>query len=98
MNAGGAPLPVPAAAASDARERGRCRICKCVEWRACVQSEAEDWFGPCSWADATETLCTNPDCLEARAREIEGDSDNPLRVAEANELYALAAASRDGGQ
>jgi hypothetical protein len=30
--------------------------------------------------------------LEREAREIEGDSDNPLRVAIANDLYAKAAA------
>jgi hypothetical protein len=32
--------------------------------------------------------------LEREAREIEGDSDNPLRVAIANDLNAKAAALR----
>ena len=32
--------------------------------------------------------------LERQARMVEGDSDNPLRVAAANELYAKAAALR----
>ena len=39
--------------------------------------------------------------LERRARDVEGDSDNPLRVAAANKLYAEAAALRaraEGGK
>ena len=32
--------------------------------------------------------------LEARARDVEGDSDNPLRVSAANRLYEQAAALR----
>jgi hypothetical protein len=42
---------------------GVCRICRCTEDRACLI----DGVMPCSWADWTETLCTNPDCL-AKAR------------------------------
>lgn len=43
---------------------GMCRICGCVEDMACCDSVTDDeWSGPCSWADDTQTLCSNPDCL-----------------------------------
>jgi predicted Zn-ribbon and HTH transcriptional regulator len=42
--------------------------------------------------------CPEADELERRAREIEGDSDNPLRVAAANRLYAEASALRSEKQ
>lgn len=42
---------------------GRCRMCGCTEAEACLGSEEGEWSGPCGWADATQTLCSNPDCL-----------------------------------
>jgi hypothetical protein len=44
-------------------EHGRCRSCGCTEDAACVQSDNGEWDGPCGWADSSQTLCDNPDCL-----------------------------------
>jgi ParB/RepB/Spo0J family partition protein len=40
-------------------EPGTCRVCGCTEGDPC---DLED--GPCSWANAEKTLCSNPDCKE----------------------------------
>ena len=42
---------------------GSCRMCGCTEGEACLESNDGEWSGPCAWADATQTLCSNPDCL-----------------------------------
>lgn len=44
---------------------GICQICGCTELDPCyVQARSGAMPVPCSWADETRTLCTNPDCLE----------------------------------
>jgi hypothetical protein len=43
------------AAAIGAPQRGTCRICGCTHFEPCPEG--------CAWADATETLCDNPECL-----------------------------------
>jgi ParB family transcriptional regulator, chromosome partitioning protein len=40
-----------------AAQRGVCRVCGCTESTPCA--------GGCAWADKTETLCTNPNCLKS---------------------------------
>ena len=40
-------------------ERGYCRVCKCSERTSCLVDGR-----PCSWSDASETLCTSPKCLD----------------------------------
>lgn len=51
---------------------GTCRICGCTEDHAC---ETDD--GTCSWADDSETLCDNPDCVAkaAASSEAAGEVD-----------------------
>jgi hypothetical protein len=55
-------------------KKGTCRICKCTEKRACqfiVKNQGGKGSVPktCSWTDATKTLCNNPNCLKAAAKE-----------------------------
>lgn len=52
---------------------GICRICGCVEDRAClIEGLTEDPHDvrACGWADHTRTLCDNPACVTAAKREI----------------------------
>jgi hypothetical protein len=55
-------------------KRGICRICGCTPDTACVLATWPDGASvgalTCSWKDETETLCTNPACVE-KAREGE---------------------------
>jgi hypothetical protein len=49
-------------------QKGVCRICGCTDRAACILGSPgvfDDDLIVCSWADATETLCTNPKCLAA---------------------------------
>lgn len=48
---------------------GMCRVCECTEDRACTLEDS-----PCSWADDTRTLCSNPECLAVAARAAERDT------------------------
>lgn len=48
---------------------GICRICSCVEERACVVGDAPPGR-PCGWADHTRTLCDAPSCIAAAKHEI----------------------------
>lgn len=51
---------------------GRCRICGCAEENACATAIGEFGAIGCGWADASRTLCDNPDCLAAAApRELQ---------------------------
>lgn len=58
--------------------RGVCQICGCTDADSCVLEVATrrpykiviEKF-PCYWADETETLCTNPVCLNTYWRGIE---------------------------
>jgi hypothetical protein len=42
---------------------GICRHCRCTEDDPCRLYTGE----PCSWADATRTVCNNPSCLKSEA-------------------------------
>lgn len=44
---------------------GTCRYCRCTMKHACHLGGKKT----CSWADATKTLCTNPECLKQASRE-----------------------------
>jgi hypothetical protein len=51
---------------------GRCRICGCTETSACVGIPIrEGHFANCSWADSSQTLCTNPVCLEKAGAPVQ---------------------------
>lgn len=45
-------------------KRGTCRICGCTETTPCMTPG-----GPCAWAwaDKTQTLCSNPNCIRKAA-------------------------------
>lgn len=49
------PAETPDPSQSDDPQPGTCRICGCTEDHACET--------PCAWADDTQTLCDNPDCV-----------------------------------
>jgi len=57
----GATLVEPQDVEDEDAEAGVCRFCGCSESDAC----RFDGGGNCSWANDEETVCTNPDCLEA---------------------------------
>lgn len=42
---------------------GICRHCGCTEDDPCGLCTGE----PCSWADATRSVCNNPSCMKAEA-------------------------------
>jgi hypothetical protein len=42
---------------------GICRHCRCSENDPCRLCTGE----PCSWADATRTVCNSPSCMKAEA-------------------------------
>ena len=42
-------------------QAGTCRICGCTHEDPC---NVEELGGSCSWANAEQTLCNNPECLE----------------------------------
>jgi ParB family chromosome partitioning protein len=51
-------------------KKGTCQYCGCTETKACKVrtipgSKATQ---PCSWIDATKTVCSNPKCIEARKK------------------------------
>jgi hypothetical protein len=47
-------------------EPGECRVCGCTETTACNRTCRGDGIGACSWIEGSgETLCSNPDCVEA---------------------------------
>jgi hypothetical protein len=55
---------------------GRCRMCGCTEAEACCGADSdEEWSGPCGWADATRTLCDNPDCLAKAGVTVAEEAD-----------------------
>lgn len=56
---------------SEFPQRGVCQICGCTQLRACVLENGHGVTSPCYWADETETLCTNPVCLNAYWHGIE---------------------------
>ena len=50
---------------TSAPKKGTCRYCGCTEKKACEVrtipgSKATQ---PCSWIDATKTICSNPKCV-----------------------------------
>jgi hypothetical protein len=55
--------------------KGVCRICGCTELKPCqmVPNPDAPLAGQpkvtCAWADKTQTLCTNPRCLEKAKRK-----------------------------
>jgi len=53
-----------------APKKGICRICGCTEKKACKVRTilGSKQTQPCSWVDATKTLCSNPDCV-AKAKK-----------------------------
>ena len=53
---------------------GVCMYCGCDERHACELRTGEGTM-PCSWADETRTVCTNPDCLVRHMLK-----DSPLMV------------------
>jgi len=57
--------PAPAAMApaeAPVYNHGTCRICGCTDDHACAE--------PCSWADESQTLCDNPDCIAKAATPV----------------------------
>ena len=47
-------------------EKGECRVCGCTENTACNRTCRGEGVGACSWiAETGDTLCSNPDCVEA---------------------------------
>lgn len=63
----GATLVEPEDVEDESGEPGECRYCGCTEDDPCP--------GGCSWANAEETVCTNPDCLEQFRAETGQQND-----------------------
>ncbi len=53
----------PAAAVKP--KSGLCRFCGCGESTPCISKQGQ----PCAWMDNAKTLCSNPACTKAAARE-----------------------------
>lgn len=49
--------------------RGTCQICGCTKEDPCFLLTRR--FSTCAWIDETETLCTNPNCVNAYWRGIQ---------------------------
>lgn len=59
------PAPVETLGEADEPEPGVCRICGCEEHSPCIDKHGD----ACAWADDTQTLCTNPKCVKAAAKQ-----------------------------
>jgi len=55
----------------ESRLIGVCQICGCTAKRACVLQNIFGENEPCYWADETETLCSNPVCLNTYWHGVE---------------------------
>jgi ParB/RepB/Spo0J family partition protein len=55
---------------TSAPKKGTCRFCGCTEKKACKVRTipGSKQTQPCSWIDATKTICSNPECV-AKAKK-----------------------------
>lgn len=76
---------------------GTCRFCHCTESNACKLPAGD----PCSWFDATRTVCTAPGCMNAwfaLQRRLMAEGSRATRKRTPGQIHALKKAERNAKQ